>query len=70
MYFDIKTKKDIDDLINRFKIIPDMTETVITRMRKGIQKGITMYKGNLDILIENLQNIFKSRSYVFKKNIA
>ena len=70
MYFNIKTKKDIDDLINRFKIIPDMTETVITRMRKGIQKGITMYKGNLDILIENLQNILKSRSYVFKKNIT
>ena len=29
-----------------------------------------MYKGNLDILIENLQNILKGRSYVFNKNIT
>ena len=59
MYFEINTKKDIDDLISRLKIIPEMTTTVIEQMKLGIRKGITLYKGNLDLLIENLQNILK-----------
>ena len=69
MYFEINTKKDIDDLISRLKIIPEMTTTAIEQMKLGIRKGITLYKGNLDLLIENLQNILKNRSYVFKKKI-
>lgn len=70
MYFEFKTKKDIDDLISRLKILPEITKTVIELMKKGIHKGITMYKGSLELLIDNLQNILKNRSYVFKKKMS
>ena len=81
MYFEIKTKKDIDDLVTRLKVLPEITKTVIELMKKGIRKGITMYKDSLELFTndslwhEMRNNLITNRGkknwlYVAKKLIS
>lgn len=68
-YYEFKNADDINDYINRLKVIDEITNSIIKCFKDGIKNKVNMYRENLDLLIESLQHILKNKSYIFKKNI-
>ena len=63
--YEFTDKKSYQDFLERFKIIPDMTETILTNMRQGIKHKDTLpriivldlrdqYKNTLDLDLEEI----------------
>lgn len=68
-FFKFKNKNDIEIYIKRLKKLNVITDSIIKCFKDGIKNNVTMYRENLDILINSFNDILKEKKYILKKDI-
>ena len=66
-FLPLKTVKDFKNLILKTEDFMDVIDTSICRMREGISKNLVFSKTIMKKVVEQLQDIVKSKSYLVKK---
>ena len=62
-YFRLDNINDVKIYIQRLKKLNAITDTIIEKFKKGIEKKITMYYRCVNLMIETFQNILKDKQY-------
>ena len=60
-----ETKKDFLDFLKRLQSFDEITDTIIERMRDGIDANVTLYQKNVEEMINGIQDVLKEKSYTY-----
>jgi uncharacterized protein (DUF885 family) len=66
-YLPLKTKKDFQNLILKTRDFMEVMDTAICRMREGLSKKLIFSKIIMEKVVEQLEDVIKSKSYLVKK---
>ena len=66
-WYAFTTKKEYRDFLKRLESLDDITDEIIKKMKQGIQKKVTLYDKTVSKMIDNINEILKTKSYTHMK---
>lgn len=61
-------RKDFLDFLKRLQSLDKITKTIIQKMKDGIDANVTLYKKNVEEMINGIQDVLKEKSYTYSNN--
>tara|TARA_B100000686_G_scaffold320945_1_gene373153 strand:- start:1087 stop:2628 length:1542 start_codon:yes stop_codon:yes gene_type:complete len=61
--YQFKKRKDYVDFMKRLKVLPQVTEEIILKMKNGINNKVCLPRRTVDKMIENIQDILTLKLY-------
>ena len=68
-WFTFDVKNDYLTFIKRLKSLDDITDEIIKKMKYGIRDKVTLYNKTVSKMIDNINEILKTKSYTHTKDI-
>ena len=66
-WFTFSVKKDYLDFLKRLESLDDITNEIIKKMKYGIRDKVTLYEKTVGKMIDNINEILKTKSYTHTK---